>query len=118
MRATTDSLSPFLRSGQPVQGWRRLTRVSHLRAGVFAAPAWVVLKKSTSGQPARPTGTTGANTGEYYCWFRLPVSLVRFSISALTATTSVLPDMESAATSGLSTKGYKTPAASGNASVL
>ena len=45
----------------------------------------------------------------------MPASLVRLSISALTATTSVLPDMDSAATSGLSTNGYKTPAASGNA---
>ena len=43
---------------------------------------------------------------------------VRLSNSALTATTSVLPDIESAATSGLSTNGYKTPAASGNAIAL
>ncbi len=48
----------------------------------------------------------------------MPASLVRFSISALIATMSVLPDIDSAATSGLSTKGYKTPAASGNAMTL
>ena len=36
---------------------------------------------------------------------RLPASLVRFSISALIATTRVLPDIDSAATSGLSTNG-------------
>lgn len=48
----------------------------------------------------------------------IPVSLVRFSVSALSATTSVQPDIDSAAISGLSTNGWKTPAASGNASVL
>ena len=46
------------------------------------------------------------------------VSLTRLSSNALSATTSVLPDMESAATSGLSTNGYNTPAAMGNATVL
>ena len=48
----------------------------------------------------------------------MPASLVRFSISALIATMRVLPDIDSAATSGLSTNGYKTPAASGNAITL
>lgn len=34
-----------------------------------------------------------------------PANLMRLSINALAATTSVLPDMDSAATSGLSTNG-------------
>ena len=48
----------------------------------------------------------------------MPANLVRFSISALIATIRVLPDSEIAATSGLSTNGYSTPAASGNAIVF
>ena len=50
--------------------------------------------------------------------WRMPASLVRFNISALIATIRVLPDMEIAATSGLNTNGYSTPAASGKAIVL
>ena len=37
--------------------------------------------------------------------WRIPASLVRLSINAFIATISVLPDIESAATSGLSTNG-------------
>ena len=47
-----------------------------------------------------------------------PVSFVRFSSRALIATTNVLPDIDIAASSGLSTNGNKTPAAIGNASAL
>jgi hypothetical protein len=48
----------------------------------------------------------------------MPVSLVRFSISALIATIAELPDIDSAAISGDSVKGKNTPAASGKAMVL
>ena len=48
----------------------------------------------------------------------MPASLVRFSISGLIATMRVLPDIDSATISGLSTNGYKTPAARGNAITL
>ena len=50
--------------------------------------------------------------------WRMPANLVRFSSRALMATIRVLPDMEIAATSGLSTNGYSTPAASGKAIAL
>ena len=50
--------------------------------------------------------------------WRMPASLVRFNISALIATIKVLPDIDNAATSGLRTNGYSTPAASGNAITL
>src|SRR5712664_2031204 len=42
----------------------------------------------------------------------------RLSSSAFTATSTVLPDMASAATSGRKTIGYRTPAASGKATAL
>ena len=48
----------------------------------------------------------------------MPLSLVRLNSSAFKATTSVLPDIDSTATSGLNTNGYKTPAARGNAIAL
>ena len=48
----------------------------------------------------------------------MPASLMRLSISALIATTAELPDIDSAATSGDSVNGKKTPAASGNAITL
>lgn len=49
---------------------------------------------------------------------RMPASLVRLSRSALISTTRVLPDIDSAATSGLSTNGKNTPAAIGKAIVF
>src|SRR5581483_7111949 len=48
----------------------------------------------------------------------IPVSFVRLSMSALIATRAELPDIASAAISGLSVIGYRTPAASGNAITL
>ena len=48
----------------------------------------------------------------------IPSSRVRLSSRALTATRAELPDMASAATSGLITMGYNTPAARGKAMTL
>jgi hypothetical protein len=64
-------------------------------------------------------GATGESRGTSALpGWRIPTSFVRFSISALIATMRVLPDIDSAATCGLSMNGYKTPAASGNAITL
>ena len=43
---------------------------------------------------------------------------MRLSMSALIVTTRVLPDIDRAATSGVSTNGKKTPAAMGDAIAL
>ena len=48
----------------------------------------------------------------------MPGKRVRLSISALMATIAELPDIDNAATSGDSVKGYNTPAASGKATTL
>jgi hypothetical protein len=69
------------------------------------------------GLVGRHAGVT-PGLADWVSFSRAPAILMRFSKRAFTATTSVLPDIDSAATSGLSTKGKKTPAASGNATAL
>lgn len=87
---------------------RPVRRLAHVRAGAAAFAA----------MDDDPRGLSGCGGAAVLLGIGPPVSRVRFSIRALSATMRVLPDIDRAATSGLRTKGYKTPAASGKAITL